>query len=478
MVKEFVHQTVCFSLLHNKDMHRQLIARYDAERMALNILPVKPFGGNSYRGTLAQGHDRHLVAYAPRPANLPMTDVTGWGTYFVLTDLETWRDRLNAAIDKGFIYDPIAPLRETELDLNTLGEIAEANYLSRHFPYYGNLHNAGHNIIARLHDPLGELQSVPAPMGDLMSAPGDPVFWEWHKHLDGFGVRFDAAYLARNGRPDYSVYEPDGVRVNDIKLVNSKIKKGNEFIWEDHPTTELFTFMKSTEVELAADSALLGFVIEQGEDQDYSVILKHKTTVLALDNVPFKYQIKVASASASDVWVRIFIAPEARVNDYLKWIEMDKFQYHLSSTTDTEDHIIERISEHSSILQRLAGDTFPKPGDSPDLIESHCRCGLPKNLLLPRGTMGPGMRFVLSVIITKDVETTCPSCPVNSYCGSADPAQKYPDSLPLGYPFHLPFKNRPWLSEINAHQIGISPPSIKETFVTIKYDPTRSFQRV
>jgi len=456
-------------------MHRQLLARYDAERISLNMAPVKSFGGDSYRVPVTQGHDSHLACFAPRPAGLIMTEVFARGKLYTLTDMETWQDRLHTAIDTGIVVHPLPPFdppdplfpdpplplpEQTRLNLDLLGEIVEPNPASKYYSYYGHLHGYAHTIISRLHDPLAELQSVVGPMGSDPGSTHDPVFWEWHKHVDGFAARWEARLKAADLEELNKNAPVAGVTVKSISLIRSKgINKEGKLEWEKTTTTELLTHLEYYEVTLTTNSILLGWQIRKPvEVGQEGAELESTRVVPAVGYVPFQYQMDVANNTAADVpvWVRIFLVPAAHVDDYRKWCEMDKFQTVLPAGTTSP---IRRNSCKSSILQKLTKDDFIRPDDddffpkpdpnSPVHPEWHCRCGLPANLLLPRGKLGPGMKFVLTVVITKDTDPTCCSCPINSYCGSADPEQEYPDKLPLGYPFHQPFpapsRKRPWL---------------------------------
>lgn len=147
-------------------------------------------------------------------------------------------------------------------------------------------------------------------------------------------------------------------------------------------------------------------------------------TVTSLDHVPFQYNITLQAQNFEGyVTVRIFICPTTEYLDHCRWIEMDKFKHHVTPSTLQ----ITRKSEESTILERTNSGSGPV-----------CGCGLPKNILLPRGNL-QGMNFELFVIITKDDYNEggtqdCCLDPFSSYCASAN-WNKNPDPRPLGYPF-------------------------------------------
>ncbi|MCW3464970.1 tyrosinase family protein [Chitinophaga nivalis] len=70
---------------------------------------------------------------------------------------------------------------------------------------------------------------------------------------------------------------------------------------------------------------------------------------------------------------------------------------------------------------------------------SFCDCGLPYNLLYPRGS-AEGMPYYMMVLLTdwnKDYSGTENCCGSMSYCGAKD---TYPDIREMGYPFNRPFE--------------------------------------
>jgi len=161
-----------------------------------------------------------------------------------------------------------------------------------------------------------------------------------------------------------------------------------------------------------------------------------------LDQKEFVYYLRLENASASptDVTVRIFMVPEIWAEERRMWIEMDKFRQTLAAN---QKLVVYRQAVESSVIRKPAAkppEFLPirKPGEKFDNPVTYCDCGWPYNLLLPKGAAA-GMPFRVLVMLTdwtKDNVPATPSCGSMSFCGSK---QNYPDDRPMGYPFDRPF---------------------------------------
>lgn len=72
-----------------------------------------------------------------------------------IVDLERWRDRIYEVAVTGKFIDEKGDTIELseENGIDDLGNLVAASTLSRNKNLYGDLHNAGHIIIAYIHDP-------------------------------------------------------------------------------------------------------------------------------------------------------------------------------------------------------------------------------------------------------------------------------------------------------------------------------------
>jgi Hemocyanin, ig-like domain len=276
-------------------------------------------------------------------------------------------------------------------------------------------------------------------MWDTSAAIRDPVFWQWHRHVDDFGFRWQEA-------------QPPGD-------------------FSDSPAVQLRSTAAGVSEDVAicavadvADASAAGFDWAAWGEQTFggdawpkpasdiapatSELHTHIATRTVagsslpyLDHDDFVYVIRAENQdnAPTDVTVRIFIAPETGAEDRRTWIEMDKFHQQLGPGSRT---VIVRPNRLSSVIQKPAHRP-PQPRRTPgqNAAMNYCNCGWPFNLLLPKGTPG-GMPFRLLVMLTSwMVDKTGPdtTCGSMSFCGARD--ANYPDTRPMGYPFDRPFPN-------------------------------------
>jgi len=233
-------------------MHRQLLARYDAERQGVKLRPVRSFGGDSYREVIPQGYDSHLVMFASRPPGMRLGDLHSRSEDPVairtIASMELWCNRLWEAIDQDK-FRKVSPPEAEQLSMNLLGEVIESSLASDidcgSHGYYGNLHNTGHNVIAKCHDPDGENSSMVQPMGDVIASIRDPVFWEWHKHIDQFGYLYEQKH-GKNLNEYIRSHKAGNLKISAVRLFKNmgRDQVTGRCQWEGSPTTCLDTFME------------------------------------------------------------------------------------------------------------------------------------------------------------------------------------------------------------------------------------------
>lgn len=114
-------------------------------------------------------------------------------------------------------------------------------------------------------------------------------------------------------------------------------------------------------------------------------------------------------------------------------------------TVNPGDNLIRRRSTDSSVtipFERTFRDLDTnRPGAGTDELTAFnfCGCGWPHHMLIPKGTQGSGLPFVLFVMISnyeddridQDLVGTCNMAA--SFCGIQD--RLYPDKRSMGYPF-------------------------------------------
>ena len=476
-------------------MHQQMLARYDAERLAAGLERVEPF--SDFSGAIPQGYcpgelrlwdgDTWYV-FRGRPAGVSLSDLDPDGPFArrrgaKLSELSRFRDLLvEAAKSSRF-----TGLDGRPVDASTLGDTVEANIGAVDFSrkpeenhaVYGNLHNDGH-----IHFMSWDNASVGGVMGSTTAAVRDPIFWRWHKEIDRIFESWQET------QPPYDLHLPD------VRIRKSPVQDGSAgspdiilCLWDDLPPT-FQGAQRGTEAygeKLGAE--LFGYSGQQDRDHwddDFSQktislpgegdvtptvtttgellteMRKRVVEVFDEENLPFDqvvefvshrdfyYFLRVENTSPEPriVTVRIFLAPEEDGSgkpvwdDRTTWIEMDRFSYELLGN---ERAVISRPSDLSAVIRKPAlrpADLSASDQPSPNReSQPWCDCGWPYTLLLPRGT-GDGMKFRLFVMLSDGDDLRVPpqpgKCSSISYCGLQD--QVYPDRY-MGYPFSRPFRD-------------------------------------
>lgn len=398
-------------------MHRQLLARYAAERLSAGLPAVLPL--DDYRapipesftppaGLLVLDERADAVPLAGRAAHSTLRDITVGKNSSrpgaKVVDQETFRERLSKAVTARTHQGPP----------RDLGEYAERIEPTDRFasPYFGALHNDGHLLISLYDDPYR-----PGPMFWEATALRDPVFYRWHQHVDTFFQAFQATLPAHrfDDLPPVEIGAASVVSTSGVVNVVSTSIRRRAVKWEP--------------------SARSGYATD--------------TEVHYLAHEGFSYLIDIANRSEIEltVVIRVFLAPEESVNDWTAWIEMDKFRRTLSPGPNQ----ISRDAALASVLRHpvLTPDMLDNPALRPDTrgTEPGCECGWPYTLLLPRGLPG-GMSFRLVILATpgEDISANMADPNSASYCGVSDGT--YPDVRPMGYPFDRPLPQPidQWLS--------------------------------
>lgn len=175
-------------------MHEQMLARYDAERLAVGLPPVQPL--NDYSAPIPEAYDpgsdlqfdfSRDEAFSKRAAGEKIGDLAkpGEPDYTRVSDLASWHGAIVQAVDSGKFQDgtPVTP--------HLLGSTIEPS-VDRHGDLYGNLHNEGHIFLAYINDPanIDDQNDVPGVMAETRTALRDPVFYRWHKHIDNISFRW------------------------------------------------------------------------------------------------------------------------------------------------------------------------------------------------------------------------------------------------------------------------------------------------
>ncbi|GLV44013.1 Prophenoloxidase 1 [Carabus blaptoides fortunei] len=396
-------------------MHRQMVARYNAERFCNKLPRVERL--IDFRSRMREAYYSKINndEYPGRPAFQKLRNLDRPHTKLDVVDLEIWRSRILGAISSGHAKQPDGKL--IPLSIDALGDMIEASpEKSPNFAYYGNLHNEGHDIISLVHDPDNRHLENAGVMSGTSTAVRDPIFFRWHAFIDYFFQRYQSTLPS---------YTSDELSFSDLSITDFKVESDGE--------TRKNTFVTSwlqSDVDVSGGLDFLG-------DGTVHVGFTHLT------HADFKYHINYENNGPERTGTcRIFLSPKQNEANE-KWlfndqrlflIELDRFPVRLLPGTNN----IIRNSKNSSVtipLDRIFNSV--NEDTSKDCSTPFCRCGWPDYMLIPRGTP-EGFPCQLFVMISNDNLTGDPKIPcfedAMSYCGSKD-GSKFPDSRPMGFPF-------------------------------------------
>lgn len=330
-------------------MHEQMLARYDAERRALGMARIAPRA--DYEAEMAVGYDPGPLldeqGFPARPPGVRMVDLRDQNGQVVYTaqDHQKRRERIDEAIRQRSYTELDPPIPMTDVSL--LGSTIEADGAGVHGPNdalsaYGDLHNIGHGMIA------GASTGGEGVMRSPAVAIRDPVFWEWHKHIDDFYAAWQHGAGARPLEP-----LPVRVRDSDVFLAFAdRLPSGSEpelAAWAQ----ETFGGEHWDEAAPAPDvttdvleTAMLG----------RSLTLADRATVVPLQHLthrPFAYVLRLENTGDEPlpVTVRIFLVPGQDAEDRRSWIELDKFVHRLDQR---ERGVVVRFGAQSAVIRKPA----------------------------------------------------------------------------------------------------------------------------
>ncbi len=421
-------------------MHRQMLARYDAERLSAGLRRVRPFGP-PFTSTPPDGYDpAPLPNYLPRPSRRKLAATSS-------TQLVQLQQELADAVE-ALQFDGTRPAG-VRIDRTNLGEALEAADPRLRAPLragrYVGLHNIGHGRIAGISVPTSPDDPRRAVMNDPMAAIRDPIFWRWHKNID------DLAFTWEELQPVSAFNDLPAVRIRDgldgdastpwlspdLYLVGRT--RATE---SSNAVTRIKAALSGTNADRSvtdrAVPSLSGYRFTSELSTQFRTRRLAGSQVTYLTHLPFGYAVRIANSRAAnaDVTLRVFVVPAELADERRAWIEWDKVAVTIPRQSTT---VVYRSDLDFSVLKRPA-ETDPgtvEPGDDDPNDDGYCDCGWPWSLLLPRGRPD-GMPFRMMAICTSAAIDRVPQptqCGSMSFCGAVD---RYPDTRDMGYPFARP----------------------------------------
>jgi len=422
-------------------MHEQMLARYDAERLALGLGRVAPFA--DYRAPIPETH-------GDRPPNRRLADVRRPDVgQLSIDELERQRKALEDALQARSFRAPDDSTVEmtTEL-LAAVEEPTMGTILPEHWH-----HGYGHVICAYAMSPTGGGDA--SDIGATRTAIRDPFFWRWHKHIDDFSESWQSTLEphAFDDLPPVAVARDPSATVERAAAPGIILCLDRDLPGGGRADAEAAAFGRERfgdanwEAPASAADAAVDTLVTSMASTAFDPDGGNDRLVSHLDHEPFSYFLRLENQvdQPTQITVRIFLAPVSQAEgDRRAWIEMDKFEHSLEAR---ERAVIHRPGRLASVVRKPAMRPplfVEPPAQTPH--EQYCRCGWPYHMLLPRGTR-EGMRFRLMVMATDgraDRVGGDDECGSLSFCGARD---RYPDRREMGYPFNRPFPGRQSLTQ-------------------------------
>ncbi|CAG8521935.1 10701_t:CDS:2, partial [Scutellospora calospora] len=441
-------------------MHRFMLARYDAERIAVGIGTVIPLP--DYRTPIPEPFypppylftdlDGDKVPFPARPPNQTFRDifrlVSDESSITTVKNLENMLYKLEQWLDGETNSEYPDKLQFVDSEANLLGQEIEQG-----------LHNVGHMMLSYIMHPYA-VGYAPSVLVGARAGTRDQLFWRWHRHIDNI---FDK-WQTKLGPSDFHHDAPNvTIKHTDIFLVFTDV------LLDASVTTDLdfLEFGKLTfggenfEKDLSNNSYVTDVLYTKMKNRTLvwreDLYEEENITYLYPRDWQYFFRVRNDVNVTSIVTFRIFIVPEELANSHVHWIELDKFK---KSLAPFEKTVVVRSCDKSIIIRKPAQKTEEQLDEiqiTPELTNRmvrltvrqksemmFCDCGWPYNLIIPRGKKGEGMKFKMIVFIsdgTNDLVPFFDQCGSSVLCGSETWDQFLPDIRPLGYPFDRPFKN-------------------------------------
>jgi len=382
-------------------MHRQMLNRYNADRLAVGLPPVVAYTPRDWtsNGALIGYTPRLLSGYTGRAANRAMGTRDAGQIGRARTNL------MNAVNRRVVGRTRLGYANGVDFGISALGDATEP---VGNTGGIGSYHNQGHVIISELSTGGNGV------MGGTENAIKDPAFFRWHEQIDGV----------------FSTYKRNLGRYSDNDL--------------DYPTVTVTSISTDS---LGVQNRLRTFLqVDRLQVNNNNLLTPRGGRTVSVERItydPFVFNIQLQSTTAGLGVGRIFLVPTTYANrdSYPFAIEMDKFLIRLNPGANT----IQRSVNESPI--------FSKAAPSLDNLQSNllrgmserdfnwANCGYPIDMAIPRGTrngMSFQLVFIVSPLLQQDrarVNDWSRTETAWGWCGFREGQRGLPDSRPLGYPF-------------------------------------------
>nr|CCC55875.1 myriapod hemocyanin subunit type 1 [Polydesmus angustus] len=436
-------------------MHRQMVARFDSELLSNHLPRVSAF--EHWDEPIHTGYAPHLTIhrtgyrYLYRPDGLILQDLPE----LTKSQMQQWKLRILKAIKRSnYVATNGSYVALDKVNgIDTLAHLIISTTGSVNRRYYGNLHSYAHTIAGKIADASGKYAEDAGVMIDVTTSARDPIFYQWHKYIDGLFQTYQKTLKPYN---KYELSFP-GVSIEDVHLETESDRKSehhddhhddkhddkhnesHDDHHDDHHEDVIHTYWTLNDFKLTK-----GF--DYTLDSEAIIHMKH------IDHEDFTYVFDVVNHDQKEkhAAIRVFLRPtyDEAGHEFTPeqfWpliIELDKFTYTLKPGHNIIRH---NVNESSVTMPREQIYDSVKQWSTKE--HDHCHCGWPEYMLFPKGNY-EGMAFKLFVMVTDwdqdkiSDDTSCHCKNSLCYCGTI--FQEYPDKRPMGFPFDRPLPKSGW----------------------------------
>ncbi|XP_043280053.1 arylphorin subunit alpha-like [Venturia canescens] len=360
--------------------HKQILARYNLERIANGLERIEDFDWNSefYPGYYPTMTYHNGLPFPQRPhwSKIPHYK------YIYSRAIQDYEMRISAAIDLGYVIDADGKQVKiyTPEGLNILGNLIEGNEDSCNKEFYGSIDALGRKILGFNLEPKTPYQIIPSALESFGSCLRDPAFYRLYKRI----VQYYFRYKAR-----FEPYTKEEIIYPGLKIESVAVDK-------------LLTYFDDFDATIS--NGLL--VANQKEAETFSVKVRQER----LNHKPFTVHIGINSDKAQKVTFKLFLGPkyDGRWNS-LDFSKSYKYFYEIDNwiaDLTAGENKIERSSNDFffTIPDDVSSEIYYKQVESALASGENFKYeeriyGFPRRLILPKGRRAgsPYQLFVYAV---------------------------------------------------------------------------------
>jgi len=371
-------------------MHGQMLARYEAERLSLDLGLTRYFTPDQWGRRISDSYDPRLGSDWTRRSP----------GYISTRKMNNLRETVESMARYNGRYSD-----GEDLGIDRFGRIFE-----------GGLHNTGHIEINELSAGSNGV------MGSTVGGMRDPIFYRWHGYVDSMFRQY------KNRLTDSAPYSDEDLGFPGVRVVSAVVQSQGGV-----PNT-FYTYSELSSVRLNSLSST-------------SPGSRMTVQYMRMNHRPFQWNIVIDSELSNQVpaIVRIFMMPVGQEAANRATIHMDHFHVFLEPGTNEVTRMeleAPHLSKSRWSLRELQDNLMNGQVNCGDF--SWGGCGWPRHLNIPRGT-GEGMDWTLVVMVSRVLPQDRGSLRewernrelAWSYCGVR--RGLVPDSRPLGFPVDRDF---------------------------------------